>query len=345
MRFLGEKGLALVVGSALTLSIAASGPLHGQGDDEQAQPDCTRYAIDGLSVGLSHRAVVRIIDEKPYAQHTIEGPNGPSTVVEYDRPSGALALEYVGTIQDRKSTGTIRLLREEIIPAGNGGPAPELLVSYGAPLRGGEHLDQGLTSGSVFWADRACGVMITAYHEPGDWWDGGNNRLWREIESIEAADADLLSRADARQQTRLTIAATVPAMSPAADDTPVAAGGAVTVANGSQADPRSSFTPANGSTADPDHSLAELVPARRTRYVAPVYPRAARASQTQRKVALNVEVLSSGAVGRIDIVNSTKDRMGFEAAAVAAVQQWIYEPATTDGRPIRSTTRVVINFQ
>ena len=37
--------------------------------------------------------------------------------------------------------------------------------------------------------------------------------------------------------------------------------------------------------------------------------------------------------GRVNVLGDPKDRMGFEAAALTAVQQWKYEPATRDGQP------------
>ena len=47
---------------------------------------------------------------------------------------------------------------------------------------------------------------------------------------------------------------------------------------------------------------------------------------------------------RIEILRSNRPNMGFEDAALAAVKQWRYEPATQNGRPVDVYFTVVVDF-
>jgi protein TonB len=77
--------------------------------------------------------------------------------------------------------------------------------------------------------------------------------------------------------------------------------------------------------------------------VDPVYPPAARSTRAEGKVILRLFVMPDGSVGRATVVGCSRPGFGFEAAALAAVKRWRYEPA-----PLQSGTRtanVTIHFQ
>jgi TonB family protein len=70
--------------------------------------------------------------------------------------------------------------------------------------------------------------------------------------------------------------------------------------------------------------------------VRPVYPVAARSRNAEGRVTLRLAVQPDGRVGRALVEECSRTGLGFEAAALAAVKQWRYEPA-----PPESGTRTV----
>jgi protein TonB len=97
--------------------------------------------------------------------------------------------------------------------------------------------------------------------------------------------------------------------------------------------PPSGFIPANPHEAEP--TVVERV--------LPVYPVAARSLRAEGSVRLRLAVLQDGTVDRATIEECSRPGLGFEAAALAAVKQWRYEPAPLQPGP-RSVT-VTIHFQ
>jgi protein TonB len=77
--------------------------------------------------------------------------------------------------------------------------------------------------------------------------------------------------------------------------------------------------------------------------VQPVYPVAARSLHAEGQVTLRLAVQPDGRVGRAVVEECSRPGLGFEAAALAAVKHWRYEPA-----PLPSGSRTVtvtIHFQ
>jgi protein TonB len=97
--------------------------------------------------------------------------------------------------------------------------------------------------------------------------------------------------------------------------------------------PPSGLFPPNPQDAAP--TLVERVP--------PVYPVAARSLRADGRVTLRLAVRSDGSVGRAIIQECSRPGLGFEAAALAAVKRWRYEPAPLQSGP--RTVTVTIHFQ
>jgi TonB family protein len=76
----------------------------------------------------------------------------------------------------------------------------------------------------------------------------------------------------------------------------------------------------------------------------PVFPPAAWDARYTGAVLLEMTVLKDGTIGEVEVVRSTHPKVGFEAAAVAAVKQWRFEPGMENGEPIEVKTRIKINF-
>lgn len=78
--------------------------------------------------------------------------------------------------------------------------------------------------------------------------------------------------------------------------------------------------------------------------VDPVYPRLARQAGIEGRVILEVVVLNDGTVGELRVLGSPGEKLGFDEAAMKAVRQWRYMPATQDGRPVTVLLTVVVEF-
>ncbi|PYU69686.1 MAG: hypothetical protein DMG52_28265 [Acidobacteria bacterium] len=85
-----------------------------------------------------------------------------------------------------------------------------------------------------------------------------------------------------------------------------------------------------------------VVPGRLVNRVQPVYPEAARQLRIQGMVALNVFVRKDGTV---TVQNVGAGHPLLAPAAVAAVQQWRYEPTKVDGQPVDVETKVYVTFE
>ena len=69
--------------------------------------------------------------------------------------------------------------------------------------------------------------------------------------------------------------------------------------------------------------------------IPPVYPKFQLKASLEGTVYLDVEVLFSGEVGRIEILQSGDSSIGgFDDAAIEAVRQWEFQPAKTNGKAV-----------
>jgi protein TonB len=78
------------------------------------------------------------------------------------------------------------------------------------------------------------------------------------------------------------------------------------------------------------------------RAVQPVYPELAREEGETGTVILEVLVGADGLPGDVKVVRS---QPSFDAAAVEAVRQFVFAPATRGGEPIATTIRIPIDFR
>jgi protein TonB len=76
--------------------------------------------------------------------------------------------------------------------------------------------------------------------------------------------------------------------------------------------------------------------------VAPEYPNIARVSRLEGRVVVEAVIARDGTVEDAEIVHASS-RL-FEQAALEAVLQWRYAPARLNGRPVRVTFRVNVEF-
>jgi TonB family protein len=79
--------------------------------------------------------------------------------------------------------------------------------------------------------------------------------------------------------------------------------------------------------------------------VPPRYPDAARKAKISGKVFLQAVVKKDGSVGDIQVLQSPGSKFGVDEAAIAAVKQWRYKPATQEGRPVDVYFEIVVDFE
>ena len=79
-------------------------------------------------------------------------------------------------------------------------------------------------------------------------------------------------------------------------------------------------------------------------YIEPVYPELARRARISTKVILQAVVLKDGTVSEVEVLLCKNPGMGFEEAAIDAVRQWRYEPATQNGKPVDVFFQINIDF-
>ncbi len=80
-------------------------------------------------------------------------------------------------------------------------------------------------------------------------------------------------------------------------------------------------------------------------YVKPVYPEIPRRAMLGGSVSLQIVVKRDGSVADIVILHSSRTNLGFEEAAVEAVRQWRYKPATLRGKPVDVYLTVHVIFE
>jgi len=94
--------------------------------------------------------------------------------------------------------------------------------------------------------------------------------------------------------------------------------------------------------------MAPLMPARPVSGMEsdrpPVYPEIARRRGQQGRVLLHVVVSAAGQPITITVAQ-TSNYPALDAAAVAAVQQWRFMPATRGGEPVRAVAEVPVLFR
>ena len=74
----------------------------------------------------------------------------------------------------------------------------------------------------------------------------------------------------------------------------------------------------------------------------PIYPPMARTARVQGVVLLDADIAESGVLENVTVIDGHPMLVD---AAVDAVRQWRYAPATLDGVPVRSSLRVTVRFR
>ena len=100
--------------------------------------------------------------------------------------------------------------------------------------------------------------------------------------------------------------------------------------------------PAPGPPSGPLTVGGEVLPPVKVHAPPPRYPEIARKARIQGEVHLEAVIDATGGVGRIRVIRGLP--MGLDRAAVDAVSQWRFEPATYRGRPVAVIYNLTIIF-
>jgi len=76
----------------------------------------------------------------------------------------------------------------------------------------------------------------------------------------------------------------------------------------------------------------------------PVYPERARNERISGRVLLQAVITPEGRVEQVETLTVVPEGFGFEEAAIEAVRQWRYEPATRGGIPVSAYFTVKVDF-
>ena len=78
--------------------------------------------------------------------------------------------------------------------------------------------------------------------------------------------------------------------------------------------------------------------------VSPHYPEVARVARVSAVVTLQAVITRTGEVTDIRVLAVDRPNLGFEQAAIEAVRQWRYKPATSGGRPVDVYFTIRVSF-
>jgi protein TonB len=78
--------------------------------------------------------------------------------------------------------------------------------------------------------------------------------------------------------------------------------------------------------------------------VTPIYPTEERENRVQGTVVLSVDVSAEGTVTNVQVDKPVAGHPAFSGAAIAAVRQWRFEPARSNGQPVAVTISVPVRF-
>lgn len=90
------------------------------------------------------------------------------------------------------------------------------------------------------------------------------------------------------------------------------------------------------------HAMQDIrVPPALDHYVAPIYPEEAKAAGIKGIVTIQATIDNTGHVTEASVLHSEP---ALDAAALTAVKQWTYKPATMNGKPVSTTAVISVAF-
>lgn len=294
------------------LGVAA---LLGESPGSAATPGpattCQTYLLGDLRPGQRFQDVRKKLGSKWRSLRAEKGTLGTETSLTYlNLPLSTTVLFDQNPVL--QSSATVLSIR--ICSATPGTLASDLLNSagqhWGSPVSGGENGLNAQQSGPTVWRSPACGFELEAFRRSREWWEQTDDALCVELRA-------------APNPTE-----TVPPPVVAAAVLPPA----VESVDG-----------------DADEILVPLplsaTPATLLSSVTPTYPATAQRGSSAARVVIVAMVTETGTIDNPRVVESTVLDQGFEAAAIAAIKQWRYQPATHRGKPVAQQIKIAVDFR
>ena len=333
-------------------------------------PGCGRYAVQGLSPGITNRLVWLAMDGKGDDQSFVRGSFGQHSTARYDRNPGTVYIEYDGAISRRFDARVVSI--ETILPEDSLDLADfklTLVDSLGPPTTGGENLESGLRQGPAQWIDEACDIQVTASRRLPEWWQPSKHAEIHvvvqsltfvrtgafpgEVDATLAADASLADPSDLRTteeptstQPRLASLSLGPVGQQASD---ISNGLPPAEPTGSESDAETKINEVDPVPETTPHVAGiggVTAPERLPRYAfQPRLPAAAKLQDVSGQVVLQALVLKDGTVGDVDLLHVSAPGLGLEQAAIQAVKKWRYKPAKLDGQPVDALVNIFVAFE
>lgn len=272
---------------------------------------CQTYLLSDLRPGQRFQEVRKKLGSKWRSLRAEKGTLGTETSLTYlNLPLSTTVLFDQNPVL--QSSATVLSIR--ICSATPGTLASELLNGegqhWGSPVSGGENIQKAQQSGPTVWRTPACGLELEAFRRSREWWEQTDDALCVELRAASNA--------------------------PEIVPPPVVETAALPVQ-------------LESSDAEADELLvpARLVatPATLLTSVAPTYPANAQRGSTVAHVVIVAMVTETGAIENPRVLESTVPDQGFEAAAIAAIRQWKYQPATHRGIPVAQQIKVAVDFR
>jgi protein TonB len=96
--------------------------------------------------------------------------------------------------------------------------------------------------------------------------------------------------------------------------------------------------------ADADDEKLTMPTILKESFVRPDYPEDARKAGAEGTVIIQVLVTKHGEVGAVTLREGIEEFPSMDRAAITAVRQWRFEPATKDGKPVDLEVDIPIQF-
>ena len=215
-----------------------------------------------------------------------------------------------------------------------------LVQRLGPPEVGADQIASGRPQSAIVWTSKVCDVEVTVYPDSTGWWQPAHAKLNVRVRSLSYVSN--WTRPAATPTGLLANGAPAPAEPSAAEAT-----------GNTPSPPTTSMTIPKRVDEAPDADGPYLAgvggvsfPERIEKlYVEPTYPRVALKGELGGRVLLQAVVLRDGTVAEVSVLSSSRPGYGFEEAAIEAVKQWRFRPATLDGKAVDAYTSVTVDFR
>jgi protein TonB len=79
--------------------------------------------------------------------------------------------------------------------------------------------------------------------------------------------------------------------------------------------------------------------------VEPVYTDGAMRARIQGEVHLQAVIRADGTVGELEVIKSLDTRTGLDLEAIRVARQWLFQPATFQGKPVAVYATLILEFR